>query len=204
MRQKLSLGARETQILEVISDTADDLGDILVGFLLSACSTKRMYHIAKKRARNRAQILQRSRSEKQRLKQALKKLEKEGLIRLSKGGPEQRVKVTKKGTDILNWDKVTKTTKAKSQIKKAWDGKWTIVFFDVPTQQKGIRYSLSSLLRKCGFMQTQMSVYVFPYECPELVQALMDFPTWGRYCQVVRGKYYGDDLKLRKEFSLAS
>ena len=51
--------------------------------------------------------------------------------------------------------------------KKAWDGKWRLVIFDVPQELHQQRLRLRARLKKLGFYQLQKSVLVFPYPCEE-------------------------------------
>ena len=197
MKRKSRLGHRQIQLMEELSIST---GDMFVGFLLSSCSTRRMYQVAHKSAKSRAYKQHELYAEKNRLKRSLRQLEKQGYLRLSGLKDSDKIKITEKGRRQISWKQTIEQTKAKQS--KKWDGQWTVVFFDVPKEQKSVRYALGKLLKDCGFIQAQLSVYVFPYECPELIKALAEFPTWGRYCQVMRGRYYGDESKLQKEFKL--
>ena len=192
------LSSRELEVLDEINMHA---GDMLVGFLFSAGSSYRMHKIARKSAKDRVREKQRQAEERYRKKKRLIQLEKEGYVKLVGSGDKQKIVLTPQGRDTVAWHNMEIITKNKGR-RTTWDGQWTVVFFDVPQQEKHIRYALGALLKRCGFHMTQMSVYTYPHPCPELIQALSDFPTWGRYCQVIRGEYYGDDSQLRKIFNL--
>lgn len=53
-----------------------------------------------------------------------------------------------------------------------WDGKWRMVFYDIPNEKKGIRDSLKSKLKELGFGMIQESIYITPYD---LAQDLSEF-----------------------------
>jgi len=53
--------------------------------------------------------------------------------------------------------------------KKRWDGLWRVVIFDIPESRQRIRKELVSLLREVGFLKIQNSVWIFPYDCEELL-----------------------------------
>lgn len=56
--------------------------------------------------------------------------------------------------------------------KRKWDGKWRVLIFDIPEKRKldrdRVRYTFISL----GFMRLQDSVWIYPYDCEDLVTLL--------------------------------
>lgn len=50
---------------------------------------------------------------------------------------------------------------------RAWDGKWRLVTFDVPDDQKQAREALRVKIRQLGFYPLQKSVFITPYECED-------------------------------------
>lgn len=51
--------------------------------------------------------------------------------------------------------------------KKKWDGIWTMVVFDIPEKQRGVRRTLREKLLELGFGKMQHSVYISPYNLGE-------------------------------------
>lgn len=47
----------------------------------------------------------------------------------------------------------------------SWDGKWRIVFFDIPESSRSARDQIRRLLKELGFRQLQLSVWVHPLPC---------------------------------------
>lgn len=50
---------------------------------------------------------------------------------------------------------------------KKWDGKWRIVFYDIPEKEKNIRKMLQVKLLELGFGMIQESVYISPFDIAE-------------------------------------
>lgn len=53
-----------------------------------------------------------------------------------------------------------------------WDGKWRVLIFDIPERRKGLRWRLRSMLTQIGFTRLQQSVWVYPYDCEDLIALL--------------------------------
>src|SRR3989338_118105 len=54
---------------------------------------------------------------------------------------------------------------------KIWDGKWRIVIFDIPeNERRRMRDAMRQKLQKIGFYQMQKSVWVFPYPCEKEIR----------------------------------
>src|SRR3989338_2568700 len=108
-RRRPKLGSAQRAILSELSG-----GDLLVGFLLSGRSTKRMYRIARERAMRRY-----------RDKLAIEQLPNLEYIRVQ----DERLSITKKGRGALG--EIVSSTR-RTLGERAWDGKWRIVLFDIP------------------------------------------------------------------------
>jgi len=54
--------------------------------------------------------------------------------------------------------------------KEKWDGKWRMVFFNIPENRRKGRDALRYRLRMAGFYKLQESVFIFPYECEREVR----------------------------------
>ncbi len=57
-------------------------------------------------------------------------------------------------------------------VPKIWDKKWRVLIFDIPEERKGLRAKIRRTLFLVGFIRLQDSVWVFPYDCAELVSLL--------------------------------
>lgn len=47
-----------------------------------------------------------------------------------------------------------------------------MVVFDIPEKYRRLRNQVRAILKRAGFKQLQQSVWIFPYECEELVQLI--------------------------------
>lgn len=75
--------------------------------------------------------------------------------------------ITNKGEVYLL--KETAYDKLKDKKKKKWDGKWRVLIFDIPEQRKAIRERVRNTLISIGFMRLQDSVWIYPYDCENLI-----------------------------------
>ncbi|MEK7107893.1 MAG: hypothetical protein AAB814_01860 [Patescibacteria group bacterium] len=59
---------------------------------------------------------------------------------------------------------------------KRWDKKWRVLIFDIPEKRKYLREKIRNTLRAIGFNQLQKSVWIYPYDCEDLIALLkVDF-----------------------------
>ncbi len=52
---------------------------------------------------------------------------------------------------------------------KKWDGRWRLLIFDIREKKRNIRDRLRAFLQRFGFLRLQDSVWIFPYDCEEMV-----------------------------------
>ena len=55
---------------------------------------------------------------------------------------------------------------------RRWDKKWRVLVFDIPEKRKSLRDKIRSTLLMIGFVRLQDSVWVYPYDCEELITLL--------------------------------
>ena len=55
---------------------------------------------------------------------------------------------------------------------KRWDQKWRVLIFDIPEYRKGLRDKIRHTLESIGFVRLQDSVWVYPYDCEDLIAFL--------------------------------
>lgn len=83
-----------------------------------------------------------------------------------------------------------------------WDKKWRIVVFDIPEKQRKGRDALREKLKNLGFRELQKSVFVFPYECYDEIEFLVEFFQLRKYVRYGVLESIDNDLHLRKMFLL--
>jgi len=59
--------------------------------------------------------------------------------------------------------------------KKEWDGKWRVVIFDIPEKIREGRDAIRQKLKNLGFVELQKSVFVYPYECKNEIDFVIEF-----------------------------
>src|SRR3972149_2517640 len=125
------------------------------------------------------------------------RLIKKKLIAVRMDSGEKILEVTPLGERTLLRAGVHKIPK-----RKSWDGKWRIVMFDVSEKRKMTRERIREELRGFGFVRFQDSVWVFPYECNELIALLKTDVLIGRSVRYIIADYLENDALLRKHFGL--
>ncbi len=85
---------------------------------------------------------------------------------------------------------------------KNWDKKWRVLIFDIPERRKSTRNRVRVTLARLGFERLQDSVWVYPYDCEDVLTLLKaDFKVGkDMLFMVVDSIEY--DSRLREHFSL--
>ncbi|MEK7194319.1 MAG: hypothetical protein AAB660_01345 [Patescibacteria group bacterium] len=101
---------------------------------------------------------------------AASKLKRKGFLKFENG----RYQLTRDGEGLLQrWE----MSNFKIPKPKKWDRKWRVVIFDIPEKKKTTRDKLTILFRQTGFERLQDSVWVYPYDCEDLLGTLKT--DWG-------------------------
>jgi len=88
------------------------------------------------------------------------------------------------------------------QKPSRWDGRWRVLIFDVPEYRKAVRDKIRRTLMRVGFVRLQDSVWVYPYDCEDLIVLLKaDFRIGKDVLYMIVDEMEGD-WRLRKEFGL--
>ncbi|KKR45288.1 MAG: CRISPR-associated endonuclease Cas2 [Candidatus Zambryskibacteria bacterium RIFCSPLOWO2_12_FULL_39_45] len=87
--------------------------------------------------------------------------------------------------------------------KTKWDKKWRIVMFDIPEKLKKIRDTLRYQLKRLGFMELQRSVFVFPFECKNELEYIIEFYNIKKHVRLVEAHYIDNEFDLKHKFQLA-
>ena len=123
------------------------------------------------------------------------RLIKKGLIKNRNGFLE----LTGKGERVLE---SIENRHYKIKKPRRWDQKWRIIIFDIPTCKNKLRDQTRLTLKAVGFVKLQDSVWVYPYNCEDLINLIKaDFKIGKDLLYIVADKIE-NDLKLRKHFEL--
>lgn len=147
----------------------------------------------------------------------LKEFEKLGILgpRKKEGINRARIKLIENG--LLEKDKrgyliITNTGRAKLAGQKLshyhidkpkrWDGRWRVITFDIPERRKRTRDQIRQTLSHIGFVRLQDSVWVFPYNCEDLIALLKADMGIGKDMLYLIVDSIEGDIELRKYFGL--
>lgn len=132
---------------------------------------------------------------------AIKSLEKRNVLKIKEESGKAYVYLQEKGKiKVISYSlKLLLDFKKK---KKDWDGKWFIVFFDVPEKQRTKRDYLRKFLRRLGFYPYQQSVYIFPYECEEEVKLIKQIVEGAKYIRYIVAEKIEEEENIKSFFNL--
>jgi len=86
--------------------------------------------------------------------------------------------------------------------KTKWDGRWRLVMFDVPEKISLGRKALREKLKKLGFCELQKSVWIFPYECKNEIDFIIEFFGLRKYVRFGILEFIDNEAHLKKIFKL--
>ncbi len=104
------------------------------------------------------------------------------------------LRVTSKGRKYLAHLEYSEYKLKKS---KRWDGKWRVLIFDIPETRRSLRDKVRFTLRDMGFVLLQNSVWIYPYDCEDVVTLLKHDLRTGKQLlyMIVEELEGGNDLK---------
>lgn len=85
---------------------------------------------------------------------------------------------------------------------KNWDHKWRLTIFDIPEKYKKTREAMRHKLKQLGFYQLQESVFVFPYECQDEIEFLVEFYNIRFYVRQIIAEKIDNELHLKQIFKI--
>jgi len=86
--------------------------------------------------------------------------------------------------------------------RKKWDGKWRLIFFDVPEQKRSGRDQFRHFLKNLKFYPLQKSVYLTPYPCQDEIEYLRNYFGLGSQAQILVAEKLENDETYRLYFGL--
>lgn len=106
------------------------------------------------------------------LERTLKRLEKEKMVRRKEVGNRTVLVITAQGKRrILKYA----IEEMKIERPKPWQGRWTLVSYDVPEKQKFLRDYLRRTLKSLGFYPFHESLFLHAYPCQKEVEFLREY-----------------------------
>ncbi|MEK7611379.1 MAG: hypothetical protein AAB486_03355 [Patescibacteria group bacterium] len=106
------------------------------------------------------------------LERTLKRLEKEKLVRINEADGKTMVSITTQGKR-----RILKYALEDLKIEKParWDGRWTLISYDVPEKRAFLRDYLRRILVHLGFYPFHKSIYLHAYPCRPQVEFLREY-----------------------------
>lgn len=138
-----------------------------------------------------------SRSQRNSINSSRYKLVKEGLLKYE----GNFLKLTKEGKIIL--EKI-EAKNYKINIPKKWDKKWRVIIFDIKEERKGLRNKVRNTLMNIGFMCLQKSVWIYPYDCEDLINLVKADFKIGKDVLYMIVDRVENDKSVREYFGLSS
>ena len=131
---------------------------------------------------------------------AIGRLQKNGLLTLDKKGDTALARLTEKGDrELARYAAESETLKPQK-----WDGKWRLVIFDIKETKKGQRDRIRRNLARFGFEKLQDSIWVYPYECEELITYLKADCKIDKEVLYLVSEKIPNDGWIKKKFGLKS
>ena len=132
------------------------------------------------------------------IRRTMKSLERRGMVRIVMKQGEVRVYLTDKGRqELLKYQ-----LREKRLMGGRWDKKWRIVIFDIAEKRRSARDRIRIDMKVFGFEKLQDSVWVYPYECEEVISLLKTRYKAGKELMYIVASDIENDMRLRKTFQL--
>lgn len=129
------------------------------------------------------------------IKTVASRLRRKGLLKFENG----RYLMTSQGQNL--WERWQRED-FKLKKPKSWDRKWRIVIFDIPEKKRKIRDMVRRILFNAGFQRIQDSVWVYPYDCEDVIGLLKADYGIGRDMLYIIADQIENDKYLRMDFDL--
>ena len=135
-----------------------------------------------------------------RIHQALSRLEKKGLVMTVRTAKGPNALLTEKGKRYAQRLHASEQIRIRPPHK--WDKQWRIVIFDIWERRRKVRYHLRTALKKAGFLRLQDSVWIYPYDCEELLAFLRADLNLGKSILYIIANGIEREGYLKKHFGL--
>ncbi len=133
------------------------------------------------------------------INQGITRLLKRGLIEIKEDKDYKFLEITEKGKKLLLRYELEGLAQDKPQ---KWDKKYRVVIFDISEQRRKTRDHLRMMLRLFGFICLQNSVWVYPYECQEIIDLLKQYLELKEEALYMTVESIENDKWLKEEFKL--
>jgi phenylacetic acid degradation operon negative regulatory protein len=127
------------------------------------------------------------------------RLKKQKLVEIDEEEGIQVVKITEAGRR-----RILKYAIDELAIKKPkfWDGRWTLVSYDIPEDMSWQRDTFRDYLRAWGFFPLEKSVFLHAYPCQKEIEFLREYLGIGEYVNIFTVSRIEKDRAFRKYFGI--
>src|SRR3989344_1267404 len=132
---------------------------------------------------------------------AVSRLALKGHVRFVEKNGKKRIEITEAGRRAFALEEQKALIATKHP--KRWDHRWRLVMFDIPQYRRRDRDHLRAIVRGCGFLRLQDSVWIFPYECEELITLLKADMRIGKDVLYAIVESIENDGWIKKHFELS-
>lgn len=101
---------------------------------------------------------------------ALSRLARKGFISFVERGGKKYARITEAGRRTLILEEQKAAVRAKRGER--WDKHYRMVIFDIPERKRNTRAALRRTMIEAGFLCIQGSVWIYPYDCEDLIALL--------------------------------
>lgn len=138
------------------------------------------------------------RDPRERLYVVASRLKRKGLVKFEKVHGRTRMLLTDKGKAAAKRALLGNPLPQKMH----WDRKWRILIFDIPETRRTLRDRIRSIVSGFGFVRLQDSVWVFPYDCEDVITLLKAELHLGTQMLYIIADAIEYDAPLREQFGL--
>lgn len=127
------------------------------------------------------------------------RLREQDLVEIIEINGKKVARITKKGENKLDF---LEKHDFKLKIPKKWDNRWRVVIFDIKESRSKTRFLLRKTLSQIGFVRLQNSVWLYPYDCEDIISLLKADFKIGKDVLYLIVEKLENDWHLRKTFNL--
>lgn len=89
-----------------------------------------------------------------------------------------------------------------SHKRENWDGKWRMIAFDIPRGCEKGRKALVYRLKTGGFYELQESIFLYPYDCRNEIDALLELFKIKKYVRFGLLDFIDNEEKIKFKFKI--
>lgn len=123
-----------------------------------------------------------------------------GFITFEKKNGKSYARITPAGRKELLLEQ--KKADIRDGKKRRWDKRWRVIIFDIQERRRKVRDRLRITMRDLGFAHLQDSVWVYPYDCEDLMALLKAKLKLGSAVLYMVVEHIENDKHLREHFGL--